>query len=108
MSVSIHTIGYADRSPEEVFSLLMREEIKFLIDVRSVPISRFKPEFSRDTLEQFLKSREIRYVFMGNSLGGRPPDPSCYENGHVIYRLVQERSFFRSGIDRLLSATAGG
>jgi uncharacterized protein (DUF488 family) len=108
MSVSILTIGYADRSLEEMFSLLKREETKFLIDVRSVPVSRFKPEFSRDSLEQSLKSQGIRYVFMGDSLGGRPPDPSCYENGHVIYRLVQERPFFRNGIDRLLSAATDG
>ena len=108
MSASILTIGYADRSLGEMVSLLRREDIKFLIDVRSIPVSRFKPDFSRDSLEQSLKSQGIRYVFMGDSLGGRPSDPTCYENGHVIYRIVQNRPFFRSGIDRLLNAASGG
>jgi|SRR5579862_705973 len=108
MSVSIFTVGYADRSLGELVSLLQCEDIKFLIDVRSIPVSRFKPEFSRDSLESSLKAHGIRYVFMGDSLGGRPSDPTCYENGHVIYRLVQDRPFFRSGIDRLLNAAAGG
>lgn len=108
MSVSILTIGYADRSLSDMLSLLHREDVQFLIDVRSIPVSRFKPEFSRESLENSLKSKGIRYVFMGDSLGGRPSDPTCYENGHVIYSLVQDRPFFRSGIDRLLNAAAGG
>lgn len=108
MSVPILTVGYGNRSVEDLIALVRREGVEFLIDVRSSPQSRFKPEFSGDPLGQAMRLAGIRYVFMGDTLGGRPQDPSCYENGHVIYDLVQQKDFFAAGIDRLLDAAAKG
>jgi uncharacterized protein (DUF488 family) len=108
MSGSILTVGYANRSVADLIALLKRESVQFLIDVRSSPVSRFNPEFSGKRLNQALRGAGIRYVFMGDMLGGRPQDPSCYENGHVIYDRVQQKDFFRKGIDRLLDACAKG
>lgn len=108
MFTSILTIGYGDRSAEEFFGILNREGIQFLIDVRSNPVSRFNADFSAERLGEKLRLSGIRYVLMGDTLGGRPQDPSCYENGHVIYSRVQEKTFFKGGIDRLLSASEQG
>jgi uncharacterized protein (DUF488 family) len=108
MSISILTIGYGGRSVQDLVAILGREQVQFLIDVRSNPISRFNPEFSREPLTGSLGLLGIRYVFMGDSLGGRPVDRSCYENGHVVYSLVQQKAFFKMGIDRLLSASTKG
>ena len=58
--IPIYTIGYGNRSIEEFVELLQRYEIKFLVDIRSQPHSRFKPEFSRDALEKRLKQHHIR------------------------------------------------
>ena len=46
----------------------------YLIDVRSAPYSRYKPEFSKEALEMKLRQHRIRYVFMGDTLGGHPDD----------------------------------
>ncbi len=108
MSAPILTVGYGNRSLDGLIALMRREGVQFLIDVRSSPLSRFKPEFSGDPLDQAMRLVGIRYVFMGDTLGGRPQDPSCYENGHVIYDLVQQKPFFGAGIDRLLDASAKG
>jgi uncharacterized protein (DUF488 family) len=108
MSISILTIGYGGRSTKDFFATLERERVKFLIDVRSNPVSRFNPDFSAEHLTEKLLALGIRYVPMGDTLGGRPQDPSCYENGKVIYDRVQETGFFKVGIDRLLSASAQG
>jgi len=108
MSFSILTIGYGGRSSEDFFGVLQRERVKFLIDVRSNPVSRFNPDFSAKQLHTKLLPLGIRYVFMGDALGGRPRDPSCYENGHVIYDRVQGKHFFELGIERLLIASAQG
>jgi uncharacterized protein (DUF488 family) len=104
MAGSILTIGYGNRSLEEVVASLRSESVQYLIDVRSNPISGFKPEFSAEPLERALRTAGIRYVFMGDSLGGRPADASCYEGGHVIYQRVQEKAFFKEGIRRLVNA----
>jgi uncharacterized protein (DUF488 family) len=89
---------------EEVVATLQSESVQYLIDVRSSPTSRFKPEFSAEPLDRALREAGIRYVFMGDSLGGRPADTSCYQDGHVVYQRVQERAFFTEGIQRLLNA----
>lgn len=103
----IYTIGYGAQAMEPFIAALQRHGIAFLIDVRSKPYSRFKPEFSRDALEEHLRGANIRYVFMGDSLGGRPADRTCYDdNDKVDYAKVAVRDFYLSGIDRLVKAQA--
>lgn len=108
MAAPIMTIGYGNRAVDELLAALKQESVQFLIDVRSSPYSRFKPEFSTEPLERELRSAGIRYLFMGDSLGGRPADESCYQDGHVIYELVQAKAFFQAGIERLRSASDQG
>src|SRR6266496_2363217 len=102
--IPVYTIGYGGRSIEQFIELLNRYEIEFLIDVRSQPYSRFHQQFSKESLENTLKQRHIRYVFMGETLGGRPKDESCYVDGRVDYSRVREKTFFQQGINRLCSA----
>lgn len=104
----ILTIGYAQRKLEELVKLLKLDRIGFLIDVRSHPVSRYQPEYSRDPLQATLHQEGIRYVFMGDALGGRPSDESCYVKGHVAYDLVREREFFKAGLVRLQTASREG
>jgi len=75
-----------------------------LIDVRSAPYSRFKPEFSKNALEAHLREHGIRYIYLGDKLGGQPDDPTCYADGKVIYDEVRQRSFFQEGLTRLVAA----
>jgi hypothetical protein len=54
-SVPIYTIGYGSRTLEEFLAALHQNAIAFLLDVRSHPYSRFKPEFSKDALTNRLR-----------------------------------------------------
>jgi len=100
----IFTIGYGDRSIDEFIDVLRQHNLDYLIDVRSAPYSRFKPEFSKDALERALRQQGIRYVFMGDTLGGRPNDPDCFVDGKVDYELVKSKHFYQTGIGRLQTA----
>jgi uncharacterized protein (DUF488 family) len=100
----VFTIGYGAKPLEQFLNALSRRGIQYLIDVRSSPRSTYRPEFSSDALENSLKGTGITYVLMGDSLGGRPEDPTCYEHGHVLYDLVRERNFFKAGIRRIQHA----
>ena len=100
----IYTIGYGKRELDEMISLLEGHGINYLIDVRSSPYSKFKPDFSRRSLEAALERRDIRYVFMGDLLGGRPEDEDCYVDGKVDYGRVRKITPFKHGIERLLTA----
>ena len=105
MTKPLYTVGYGARSIDEFLTLLEEWEIVYLLDVRSRPYSRYKPEFSKDALERHLKSRGIRYVFMGDTLGGQPDDPDCYTaDGKVDYEVCRQKLFFQAGIGRLQQA----
>lgn len=100
----IYTIGYGSRSMEAFLQTLKRYGIAFLLDVRSAPYSRYKPAFSKKPLADALKQAGIRYVFMGDSLGGRPTDERCLTNGEVDYVKVREMDFYVAGTGRVQEA----
>lgn len=104
----IYSIGYGARSIESFIDVLRANEIAWLVDIRSAPYSRYKPEFSKGELESALAGRGIRYVYMGDQLGGRPGDPDCYIDGKVDYQRVREKEFYRAGIQRVQRALDKG
>jgi uncharacterized protein (DUF488 family) len=106
---SLVTFGYGARSLAEVLGLLSTHRIEYLVDVRSVPWSRYRPELSQDQLPSALGAQEVRYVFMGDVLGGRPDDPSCYDqDGRVDYRACEQLPAFRRGVKRLRDGWEAG
>lgn len=101
----LYTIGHGTRKQEVFLELLQRYGIKYLVDVRSRPYSHFNPQFNRERLKEYLAQNDITYVFMGDTLGGRPEDPTCHDmNGKVDYEKVKTKPFFRDGIERLKKA----
>lgn len=106
----IFTIGYGNRSADDFLKLLRRYGVAVLADIRSKPFSRFRPQFSKHALAGILKEAGIGYVFMGETLGGRPEDPACYTDGVVDYGKVRGREFFGRGLDELerIQREAGG
>ena len=103
-SIPIYTIGYGARDLAGFLETLKAHDIAYLLDVRSTPYSRFKPEFSKDALSQALREAGIHYLYLGRQLGGQPEDPSCYVDGKVDYAAVRQLPAFREGMDRLEQA----
>jgi uncharacterized protein (DUF488 family) len=101
---SLFTIGYGARSLPEFLAELQKHQIAILVDVRTAPYSKFKPEFSKEVLEKQLAAAGIRYVFMGDTVGGQPKEPACYTDGKVDYDKVQAQPFFQAGLARLRNA----
>ena len=97
----IFTVGHSTHALEDFVSLLKQHGIDAIADVRSVPYSRWQPQFNREDLAEALKARGIAYVFLGKELGARSDDPECYENGRVQYRSLAETPLFQSGIKRI-------
>lgn len=69
MPKSIYTIGHSTHPIEEFIDLLKSYEIKMLIDVRSIPKSRYNPQFNSESLENTLKESGIEYCRL-SKLGG--------------------------------------
>jgi uncharacterized protein (DUF488 family) len=101
----LYTIGHGNRKPEDFLGLLKEYGIEYLVDVRSQPYSKFNPQFNQNELKFFLERNGVRYVFMGDNIGGRPKDTTCYDDdGKVDYEKVKLKDFFLQGIDRLKTA----
>jgi uncharacterized protein (DUF488 family) len=107
-ATTLYTIGHGRRTIEDFINLLKKNEIDYLIDVRTFPYSRFNPQYNQKALSATLEKFGIRYVFMGDALGGRPKDTSCYVDGKIDYDLLREKPYFRDGIERLKTAYRNG
>ena len=96
------TVGHSNHALETFVALLLQHGVTALADVRSAPYSRFNPQFNRKALDASLETLGIEYAFMGRALGGRPDDPTCYEDGRVRYDRLAETPLFREGLERIV------
>lgn len=89
----VYTIGHGHLERAAFLSLLACHGVNLLIDVRSHPVSRYMPHFSKEALEKSLRSWGVGYLFFGRELGGR----GC---GTGIENAVS----FARGVDRVMDA----
>lgn len=87
----IYTIGHSGHERATFLSLLARHGVNMLIDVRSHPVSRYMPHFSKDMLAASLRLWGVSYVYLGREIGGRP-------EGSPIAAAVS----FSRGLDRVM------
>ena len=100
------TIGHSTHPLEVFLELLKQHDLTAVADVRSVPYSRFNPRYNREPFAEALVAKGIRYVYLGNELGGRSEDPSCYEDGRIRYDRVAATESFRNGLARIVDGAA--
>lgn len=89
----VFTIGHSNRNIDEFIEILLKYNIKTLVDVRRFPKSRRCPHFNKEVLGQILKSKGIKYIWMGESLGG-------YRNGG--YERYMKTRKYLEGINKLI------
>jgi uncharacterized protein (DUF488 family) len=99
--MTIYTVGHSTNTFDQLVALLRRHEITAVADVRSQPYSRLNPQFNKKPFKAALKACGLLYVFLGDELGARSPDPNCYVNGKVQYELLARTAAFQSGLERL-------
>ena len=105
---SLYTIGHSTRSLEELIEALQAHEIKILVDIRSIPMSRRFPHFNRESLENALPAAGIRYAWM-KELGGRRKKTRD-DSPHIAIRSDSFRNYadhmltpeFEHGMSQLL------
>lgn len=111
--LTIFSIGHSNVPAGKIVDLLKQHQIGVVVDIRSAPYSRFSPQFNRERFAQTLAESGIEYVFSGDSLGGRPKDPSSYKDGivptgkvdflHAIdYPAMMKKESFMEGISHLV------
>ncbi len=101
----VFTVGHSNHSLETFLELLEKHGVDEVTDVRSAPYSRWVPHFNKNALDAALKKAGVAYEYVGEELGGRPVDPSCYdENGQVMYDRVAVTDLLKNALDRVVHA----
>ena len=60
--------------------------IQVVVDVRSAPYTRYVPQFNKKEIEAAITHAGLKYVFMGDVIGGKPSDSMYLDvNGKVMY-----------------------
>ena len=96
---AVLTVGHSNHSLETFLGLLHKHDVDTVADVRSSPYSRWVPHFNKNALSGTLNRAGVGYDYLGGELGGRPADPSCYdENGQVIYNRVAATDLFKNAL----------
>jgi uncharacterized protein (DUF488 family) len=93
MPGALFTIGHSNHPISMFLDLLGRYSVELVADTRSVPYSRFNPQYRQDALRRSLAGRGIRYQFFGRELGGKAPGaaprgPAAPEFESGIRRLI--------------------
>lgn len=105
---SLYSIGHSNQTIDQFLGVLQRNTIETVVDVRSIPYSKYNPHFSKDPLDTELTSLGINYRFRGEVLGGRPKNENFYDHdGHARYDLMAADREFLRGLQELLEMTVG-
>ena len=99
----LYTIGHSNHTIRNFIALLKRHKINMVVDVRSVPYSRYCSQFDKNVVSAALQAVNIKYIFLGKELGARPDVPECYEGGCVDFKWIVGRKEFKDGLQRLLT-----
>jgi uncharacterized protein (DUF488 family) len=84
------TIGHSTRPINEFLSLLKAHGVERLVDVRTVPRSRYNPQFNTETLAQSLACAAIHYRHSVQLGGLRKPKKDSINTG---WRNVSFRGY---------------
>ena len=96
---TVYSIGYGVRTQEGFINTLQMLGVDTVIDIRSIPDSRYAPQFNEDVIYDALSEKGIGYFSGGGRLGGRPSDISLYDQtGRVDWEAFRSSPAYREGI----------
>ena len=115
MRTTLYSIGHGCKTTEEFIEELDSFSISYLIDVRTVPYSKWSPQFNQEALKRELDTqRRIKYDWWGDPgndsyIGGRPLSTECLDDdGFFDYREMAKDHRFKRGLERLVTASENG
>lgn len=89
-NIYIFTIGHSNVPLATFLKKLKEHKIEVLVDVRTIPLSRFSPHFNKMPLQRALATETIKYLFKGANLGGRAVNVGYEEAIKELTELVQQ------------------
>lgn len=104
LRVTIYTVGHGLLTLDDLVSNLSRHGVEAIIDVRSQPFSGRAPHFNKESLSLSLERVGITYVWMGQTLGGRPSDELRTPSGAPDYERMSRQRPTVAALDKVAEA----
>lgn len=80
--------------------------ITHLVDIRTYAWSRYQEDFRGEAFAARVRAAGLKYVFLGDRLGGRPSSEDVLTDGEVDYEKLRVAPWFVQGVDKLVEAAA--
>jgi uncharacterized protein (DUF488 family) len=106
------TIGHSNRSIEEFLGILTGHGVELLVDVRTIPRSRYNPQFNLETLPGSLTAAGIEHLHVPGLGGLRHPRKDSTNTGWRNdsfrgYADYMQTAEFEQNLRDLLALEAG-
>ena len=102
MPQKVFTIGHSNHLFSKFLELIQTKNINILVDVRSSPYSKYSPHFNKKPLQKALEINNIKYVYLGNKIGGKPRDKKFYHDDKLVYHRLEKDEKYQEGLKELL------
>ena len=104
---TLYTIGHSNQTYNEFLSMLQSQGINVIVDVRSVPASKYTPQFNQAPLKASLLRSGINYLHFGDQFGARRND-AFDKDKKVDFELAVQTSAFLEGVERITNGINKG
>lgn len=100
--MQLFTVGHSTYPLEDFINLLKKNDVQYIIDVRSTPYSKYAPQYNSNILEKELNKHKIRYFHMGKFFGARQTEKRYYNaEGYLDFELFRESDAFKKGVNNI-------
>lgn len=103
----MYSVGHSNQSEEAFLALVKDCGVDCIVDVRSVPASKYAPQFNQSVLKGFLEAHGVRYLHFGEEFGARRSD-SLDASGQVNFELAAQTPSFAAGVERVMRGMERG
>ena len=97
---TLYTVGHSNQTFEDLLGMLQAQHINVIVDVRSVPASKYTPQFNQKPLQAALRREGIHYLHFGYEFGARRTDALDADN-KVDFEKAVLTPAFQEGVKRL-------
>lgn len=101
MSITVYTVGHSTHTAGAFIRLLRLHKVSVLADARSVPYSRYNPQFNRESLAESVQAAGLEYLYLGDMLGGRVSG-----DRFSGYAALRRTTSFKEGLAALVNVAA--
>ena len=96
----LYSIGHSNQTFDEFLQMLQSQQIDVIVDVRSIPASKYTPQFNKEPLRASLNRHNIAYMHFGEEFGARRTD-ALDEYNNVNFEMAATTSNFQKGVERI-------